>query len=895
MNHVINSILENTSTRPSIGHTNPALLHDVLWRALEHALKANMDDASQTPHTRACLRIYAEIDTLSYLDKADSKLAAALGKAFFESRSSKDVEAFWKLLLIKQLLFELSVRSVATQIASQASLPRQLLTLDSQLIAAPSGVNISLGLLCKETDQLKHSVVLVLQKLAQHIEDRGLKKPQVTAQLLLELYNAVWSGSNGTDIESQIFYADSVYDALPDVHHALGLAPQEKWLTLFTWLYGDKDGRPYDTNQHTETLVVALETALRNRYIADIDSLIKDGGARHRLEEIRARLDKDHPEHFEQPAELIEALGSIRFTQPAAIDRLLLQVHAFGFHYLDIEFRENAEMFSSVVDEILSSQWLETIGLGQGRHYHELDERARQAALEVALEGDESQAPAALWQGYLQRTTSIYTKKAQQYAGQDYIALMEQDPGYIRMHDARNALERFEMIDRYRDRMKIHGIAEYTSALSTLEVLFLMKAAQVRDGIDIALQPEDLAGAERTLATVHEVYENPLYRQHLATRGNRQYITFGPSDTGKQGGKAMHKLNMAIANQHKRIAARYGVEVVVHVIMGGEHARCNGVIAETLQEFGALEGPETRFMLAGCAEMRAHLLTRNQSVNFLSQLYRMHAEPQPQPSEEVVTGRIQRWAEVVRRYQATFFEHPALPSLLRDLARFDVVRATAKGTRPPSRIFNIKVFESRPDAIRAIPWTRALLAGGLHSELIGVGQFAREPAAQLSTAFNEDESFHTYVKGMAYAIARTDLKCAWLTLTGSIPEKTNILALAEALKTEAVGTAEQLLASLHLEVIEGKRFVYRAITGTEWVDPWKIKESSLLNPWPSLKAEVYRKEKNLRIYRLFLIYAKSNPEFIQSSSLNDFYSGFLAAASTDAGLVDPTSAQHFTW
>lgn len=70
MNHVINSILENASTRSSIGHTNPALLHDVLWRALEHALKANTDDASQTPHSRACLRIYAEIDTLSYLDKA---------------------------------------------------------------------------------------------------------------------------------------------------------------------------------------------------------------------------------------------------------------------------------------------------------------------------------------------------------------------------------------------------------------------------------------------------------------------------------------------------------------------------------------------------------------------------------------------------------------------------------------------------------------------------------------------------------------------------------------------------------------------------------------------------------------------------------------------------------
>ncbi|KAB0569705.1 hypothetical protein [Pseudomonas palleroniana] len=115
------------------------------------------------------------------------------------------------------------------------------------------------------------------------------------------------------------------------------------------------------------------------------------------------------------------------------------------------------------------------------------------------------------------------------------------------------------------------------------------------------------------------------------------------------------------------------------------------------------------------------------------------------------------------------------------------------------------------------------------------------------------------------------------------------------MKTVAIGTAEQLLASLHLEVIESKRFVYKATTGTEPADPWKIKESSLLNLWPSLKAEVYRKEKNLRIYRLFLIYAKSNPAFIQPSSLNDFYSGFLAAASTDAGLVDPTSAHYFNW
>ncbi|TVT81262.1 phosphoenolpyruvate carboxylase [Pseudomonas sp. H3(2019)] len=894
MSSLINSILEDSSTHSSINYTNPALLHDVLWRALEQVLKA-IPDNSEVPHAQVCLRIYAEVDTLSYLDKADSKLAASLGKAFFESRSTKDVEAFWKLLLIKQLLFELSVRSVATTLTAQAAFIRPVRPLDASRFSGAFTTRISLGLLCKETDQLKHSVVQSLQKLAQHLEDQGLKKQSLTKHLLMDLYNAVWSDSNGVDIESQIFYADSVYDVLPEVQQTLGLGATDQWLSLYTWLYGDKDGRPYDTNQHTETLVIALESAIRKRYIADIDHLIKDSGARQRLEEIRSRLDEAHPQAFTDPVQLIEALGRIRFTHPAAIDRLLIRVRAFGFHYLEIEFRENAEMFSSVVDEIIDHAWLDARGNGQYQHYRELDEGAKTELLTQALAEQQAASPAVLWQEYLQRTDAIYQEKSEAYKGQDYIALQEQDPEYIRMYDARNAIERFKLIDTYRDRMKIHGIAEYTSSLSALEVMFLMHAAQVRDGIDIALQPEDIEGAQATLRLVHQLYENPVYRKHLQTRGNRQYITFGPSDTGKQGGKAMHKLNMAIANQHRQIGARYGIDVVVHVIMGGEHARCNGVIAETMKEFGALWSSETRFMLAGCAEMRSHLLTTNQAVNFLSQLFFMHAEPEISPSQDLISSQVELWTLVVRRYQQIFFEHPALPALLQDMARFDVVRATAKGTRPPSRIFNIKVFESRPDAIRAIPWTRALLASGLHSELIGVGQFAKHSATELQTAFNDDYRFHNYVKGMAYAIARTDLKCAWLTLTGSLPDREHILNLAEELKTETVGTAEQLLASLHVEVIEGKRFAYKALTGSEPDDPWKIEELSLLNLWPGLKAEVYRREKNLRIYRLFLIYSKTNCEFIKSTSLNDFYSGFLAAANTDTGLVDPESARLFTW
>lgn len=554
-------------------------------------------------------------------------------------------------------------------------------------------------------------------------------------------------------------------------------------------------------------------------------------------------------------------------------------------------------MFAAVLDEVLAPELVaKTLG-GTPRRYAKLDAHERVELLTRLQSEDSVQRPPQIWQVYWHENRDRFEEARERYARSDYLQLLKTDPAYIRMLDAKTMVERFEMIRDDVERMPIHGIAESDGIDGPLAVLFFMEAAGLRNGIDVALQPEDIHGAERTLASIRDLYENPVYKAHLKLRGAKQFITFGPSDTGKQGGKAMHKANMRIANLHKAVAKEHGVQAVLHVILGFEHARCNGPIAEAMREYDALDSEDTRFMMAGCAEMRSHLLTPDRAVHCLQELFVMHLDPRAQETPPMQLERERRfWTSLVRHYQKNFFEHRALPRLLKGLARFDVVRATAKGTRPPSRIFNIDDFESRPDAIRAIPWTRALFVGGIHSELIGAGLLADEPAVRLAGKFRTNPSFGAYVKNIAYALARTDVESAWLTVLGELPSREAVERWAAELTDSEAEATYRLLAALQVEVIGAKRFVYKALNGHEPYDgAWTIAAITLLAPWPGLQQEVAWKEDNLRIYRLLLPYLRRHPEFLRTEAVHDFYSGILAAANTDTGVMHPKVVDTMNW
>ena len=129
-----------------------------------------------------------------------------------------------------------------------------------------------------------------------------------------------------------------------------------------------------------------------------------------------------------------------------------------------------------------------------------------------------------------------------------------------------------------------------------MAVLFCAKGVLGAQNIHVVLQPEGPSGAEALYASITTLYQNEIYIAHLRNNGNCQYMTFGPSDTCKQGGKGMHLSNMQLAKMHRILSGKYGIELITSIIIGHEHARCNNVLIENLNEFGVNQGSEIRYM-----------------------------------------------------------------------------------------------------------------------------------------------------------------------------------------------------------------------------------------------------------------------------------------------------------
>lgn len=765
-------------------------------------------------------------------------------------------------------------------------------------------LRMDLGLHCQETEFLRARVVKGLRGLVRALETDASER--VVSDALQALWDAIWSDEDVDLIATQLLYADSVYAALPQAlseagslltRQGLDPAALETSLRPYTWLYGDRDGRPHDTDAHTERLIDALEKGIRANYRRDLADIAQEPPRGHPASDffqaLADRLDSAHPKAFATPEQILAELQACDWRADERVRALALRIGVFGFHYLKIEFRQNAAMFTEVVDSIIPSGLIAgMLGSGHPSSYAELS-TADRVELLTRLHGCKGQRqdlpqnlPEELWRRFWNDNSQAFYDKAAHYQGRDYIDIYNVDRAHIRILNAVNTLNTLKLLKTYHDRITLHGIAEAGNIDEPLALLFLLAAAGHRNGVDIALQPEDLAGAESMLQQIEDLYTNPVYLEHLELRGRRQFITFGPSDTGKQGGKAMHIANMQIAKLHRAIARRFRIELVPSIVIGYEHARSNGPIAENLEAFDAFAGHDVRYMLSGILEMRSHLLTPVMAHQCLRDLFLANAMRRPplgaaKPScgNELNGASRVDWIAIVRLYKQRFFEHPVLPALLRGMARFDIVRANSKSTRPPSRAFDVQELESRPDAIRAIPWTRALMLSGVHHELIGASLLATRDGRDLQDLYRADATFRGYVKNMAYAAARTRMELAWRTLTGTVPAWRDVIALATA--PQDIKDARQLLASIHAEYVQAKRLVHKALYGAEPDRPEGLTAEHLLSAWPLLAQEVAWKEREIDRYVSLLVATRHEGEQFSKAAIQDIYSGFILSANTD--------------
>ncbi len=168
--------------------------------------------------------------------------------------------------------------------------------------------------------------------------------------------------------------------------------------------------------------------------------------------------------------------------------------------------------------------------------------------------------------------------------------LLARDQGPTSAFDAlgRRSLWVFEAIAQARHKFGGRAIGEYIVSGAQgpediLAVMVLARWADITDKrtgespLDVAPLLESIESLERAGELLHALNQEPAYRRHLASRGNRQMVVIGYSDTNKEGGIAASRWALQVAQTEVLGAAREaGIKVLIFHGRGGTPARGGG-------------------------------------------------------------------------------------------------------------------------------------------------------------------------------------------------------------------------------------------------------------------------------------------------------------------------------
>ena len=253
------------------------------------------------------------------------------------------------------------------------------------------------------------------------------------------------------------------------------------------------------------------------------------------MERLRASYEgRQH--HYESDADLIQDLELVATSlnenkgQNAGlfqVRRLIRRVKTFGFHLATLEIRQHAGVHKSVVGH----------GFGDP-DWHGKSPLERSTRLREALERDES--PSNVLDATGKRTLWVFEALA-----------------HCQLRYGQRAIGSY-VVSRAQD------------ADDVLAVLLLARWADAIDRhsgdvpIDVAPLFESAAALERCGEVMTQLYQEPVYCKHLASRGNRQVVMIGYSDSNKESGVATSRWQLRKAQESLvETAERAGIDLTI--------------------------------------------------------------------------------------------------------------------------------------------------------------------------------------------------------------------------------------------------------------------------------------------------------------------------------------------
>ncbi len=540
------------------------------------------------------------------------------------------------------------------------------------------------------------SVLGIITDLDKAIEKNDLIKiKQLLAQLGKTPFFKKEKPTPYDEAVSLIWYFENVfYQSASKIHNYIrqnifdGEEVGNQVINLGFWPGGDRDGNPFVTTDITLKVAERLKRSILLNYYRDIRKLKRRLTFRE-VSEVMAEIEIGLYESA------VSHTGKLKISLQEVKDKL-------GY-IKEILVNKHQSLFIEEVDDMLNKLDL------FGYHFATLDIRQdsgiHQDVLKEVVE-------------VTSRKDKLLPSDFEELNNEKQIELLSNVTGKLEPEDFEDGMGKSTISSIYamqeiQERNGEEGANRYiiSNCGSVQGVLqpfaFLRMCGWDKPSVDVIPLFETVPDLQDAHNVMEKLYTNPVYKEHLKRRGNKQTIMLGFSDGTKDGGYLMANWSIYKAKETlTKVSREYGIKVVFFDGRGGPPARGGGKTHQFYASLGpTIENEEIQLTVQG-QTISSNFGTRDSCTYNLEQLLsagvsnEIFSEGKNMLSEED-RKTMMELAEISYQTYSDFKKHPRFIPYLEKMSTLKYYAKTNIGSRPSKRN---KSAELNLTDLRAIPF-----------------------------------------------------------------------------------------------------------------------------------------------------------------------------------------------
>lgn len=744
---------------------------------------------------------------------------------------------------------------------------------------------------------LKISNLLLDKELNYHIEkeEEKLKERIKTEITILWQTNEIrfYKISVEDEILNGLFFFKKVfYEILPDFYNDFSIALKNYLgysldiptvLKFGSWIGGDRDGHPFVTEDVTKRAFGIYKNEIVSLYLQELNKIYEELSTSVRIKNADRKLLKSI---LKEEKELKIEPGQTILREPSEIYRsklyliykklentlseekhgyknsdefltdlylianslqnnegdlllknliqpFIIKVKTFGFYFVKLDIRQNADLLREAAAEILNNS-------EASLKYFKLSEEEKIQLLTGEILNSRP-------------LTNRFSKISE---------------------NSRKIINEFGLILWAKQNISPDSAGEYIISNSShisdiLSALLLAKEAGlikvhgkkiISSELDILPLFETIDDLRNSVEIMEKLYDSEAYTQHLRLHSNSQKIMLGYSDSNKDGGILTSNFELYKAQiSLNKISNKRKIKLILFHGRGGSISRGGGPVNRSIlaQPPGTIQGKikiteqgemiSSKYLMYDIAKKSLEIIT--------SAVLAKTIHPVKRREQEEIQNFIKRFEMISQsafNYYKSLINHDFFIDYFRTITPIDIIEKIEIGSRPPSRKKGEYI-----STLRAIPWVfswtqnRQTISGwyGFGYAIESVLKEKKFSINELRDLYNNWEFFKTLVQNIEMVLTKTDMVVGREYL--SLNRKSGTNEIFKMINDEYKRSVKSiLLLTGEKELLENNKVLQRTLyLRNPYLDPISFIQVNLIKKYRSKKISVKQKEELLNVLR----------------------------------------------